>query len=197
MNYGMINNASPAEFANEFHGFFHDAYKLKQTIDTRTVCAVLQCQVQENSQMDLLIRQCVMSDTENERPMLEIIRVLQGFAIAHACPAGVSRPFRSAATSTISPTSITLSPSQLYFQEKYIQRGLRSATPQPHPTTPDGNGRKGDTPAFTHQHGICHAFLRTGQCQFNEACKTIHVVNPGALQGPGGPVADQWRISHA
>jgi hypothetical protein len=36
--YGVINNYSPAAFANTIHEFLYTTYKLKQRIDERAIC---------------------------------------------------------------------------------------------------------------------------------------------------------------
>jgi hypothetical protein len=128
-NYGVTImlrlRYSPANFTVFFtmHTNWNNPFT---QFDNRTVRVALQRQVQENSHIDPLIYQCILSDTENDRPIRDIICALQDLTIAHACPSGVSRPFMAAATST--PSSTTHSLSQFYSQHKDVQQGLRSAT---------------------------------------------------------------------
>jgi hypothetical protein len=47
LNYGVTNNDSPADLANEIHGLMHHAHKLRQIIDKRLVFAVLKQHFQD------------------------------------------------------------------------------------------------------------------------------------------------------
>ena len=90
MNYGVTNNDSPADFANELHGFMHNAHKLRQPIDKRLVFAALKKHFQDKPQIDPLIRTSILSVVNQtaaaRSEIVDVIRAMQELTIQHAFP---------------------------------------------------------------------------------------------------------------
>ena len=118
MNYGVTNNDSPADFANELHGFMHNAHKLRQTIDKRLVFAALKKHFQDKPQIDSLIRTSILSVVNQtaaaRSEIVDVIRAMQELTIQYACPPAALSPFMAAATTMTSPIATQLSPSQIH-----------------------------------------------------------------------------------
>ena len=134
LNYGVTNNDSPADLANEIHGLMHNAHKLRQIIDKRLVFAVLKQHFQDKTHIDAVIRTSILSlfstmnASQSEYDIVHVIRLLQGLTIPHACPAGMPQQFVAATATAFASPSIP-TPSQIHAQQLEVQQGLRTANP--------------------------------------------------------------------
>ena len=184
LNYGVTNNDSPADLANEIHGLMHNAHKLRQIIDKRLVFAVLKQHFQDKTHIDAVIRTSILSlfstmhVAQQEYDIVHVIRLLQGLTIPHACPAVISQQFVAATATAFASPSIP-TPSQIHAQQLEVQQGLRSANPSSADSRRDGQpDDASESPLMSH---ICRQFLKHKHCSYGLDCKFLHVANPGAL----------------
>ena len=86
--------------AGELHTLLHHAHKLKQIIDPRHLSTLFRQHVQDDhgSQIDPIIRQTILTFTEQDKAVIDLIRALQDLTIQHACPTGTSRSFLASQT---------------------------------------------------------------------------------------------------